>query len=88
MEQTHRIEQTTKLDELESSGFICDSYRGRQCSRFFMPYASHVLIRKLESRPKKNDVVLYVHPDGVQLLRRVMGFDGDSGTDRCVGGYH
>ncbi|MCC8029588.1 MAG: ATP synthase subunit I [Lachnospiraceae bacterium] len=40
-------------------------------------WSSHVLIRKLDGRPKKNDVVLYVRPDGVQVLHRVLSFDGD-----------
>ncbi|MCD8119423.1 MAG: ATP-binding cassette domain-containing protein [Lachnospiraceae bacterium] len=77
MERERENEQTTKLDELESSGFIVIPIKGVSMQPLLYTYTSHVLIRKPEGRPKKNDVVLYVRPDGVQVLHRVMGFDGD-----------
>ncbi|MCD8237800.1 MAG: ATP-binding cassette domain-containing protein [Clostridiales bacterium] len=73
----NKTSQTTKLDELETSGFIVIPIKGVSMRPLLYTYKSHVLIRKLEGRPKKNDVVLYVRPDGVQVLHRVMGFDGD-----------
>lgn len=77
LSQEQKTEQTTKLDELESSGFIVIPIKGISMQPLLYTYTSHVLIRKLEGRPKKNDVVLYVRPDGVQVLHRVMDFDGD-----------
>ncbi|MCD8153913.1 MAG: ATP-binding cassette domain-containing protein [Clostridiales bacterium] len=77
MEEMYTAGQTTKLDELESAGFIVIPIRGISMQPLLYTYISHVLIRKLEGKPKKNDVVLYVRPDGVQVLHRVMGFDGD-----------
>ncbi len=77
MKQEPSMAQTTKLDELESSGFLVIPIKGVSMQPLLYTYSSHVLIRKLEGRPKKHDVVLYVRPDGTQVLHRVMGFDGD-----------
>ncbi|MCC8151507.1 MAG: ATP-binding cassette domain-containing protein [Lachnospiraceae bacterium] len=77
LEQNSTAEQTTKLDELDSAGFIVIPIRGVSMQPLLYTYTSHVLIRKLEGRPRKNDVVLYVRPDGVQVLHRVIGNDGD-----------
>ncbi len=77
MEKTHNARQTTKLDELESSGFIVIPIKGVSMRPLLYTDKSHVLIRKLEGKPKKNDVALYVRPDGVQVLHRIMDFDGD-----------
>ncbi|MCD7845208.1 MAG: S24/S26 family peptidase, partial [Oscillospiraceae bacterium] len=77
MEKTGNIEQTTKLDEMETAGFIVIPIKGVSMQPLLYTYSSHVLIRRLEGRPRKNDVVLYVRPDGVQVLHRIMGFDGD-----------
>ncbi|MCD8019394.1 MAG: S24/S26 family peptidase, partial [Clostridiales bacterium] len=75
-EEQH-TEQTTKLTELESVGFIVIPIKGVSMQPLLYTYTSHVLIRKLEGRPKKNDVALYVRPDGMQVLHRIQGFDGD-----------
>ncbi|MCD8005369.1 MAG: S24/S26 family peptidase [Oscillospiraceae bacterium] len=71
------MENTTRLDELESSGFIVIPIKGVSMNPLLYSYSSHVLIEKLEGRPEINDVVLYVRDDGTQVLHRVMSFDGD-----------
>ncbi|MCD8353598.1 MAG: ATP-binding cassette domain-containing protein [Clostridiales bacterium] len=76
MEPNSNIE-TTKLDELESAGYIVIPIKGVSMQPLLYTYSSHVLIRRLEGKPKKNDVVLYVRPDGAQVLHRVLGFEGD-----------
>lgn len=85
MKQTsagNQTSQTTKLDELESAGYIVIPIKGTSMRPLLYTYSSHVLIRKLEGRPKRNDVVLYVRPDGTQVLHRIMGFDGDTALIR------
>ncbi|MCC8076282.1 MAG: ATP-binding cassette domain-containing protein [Clostridiales bacterium] len=69
--------QASRLDELESEGFLVIPIKGVSMQPLLYACSSHVLIRRLDGRPKKNDVVLYVRPDGTQVLHRVMGFDGD-----------
>ncbi len=71
------MEQTTILAELEREGYVVIPIRGISMRPLLHEESSHVLIRKLEGRPRKNDVVLYVRPNGVQVLHRVLGFDGD-----------
>ncbi len=77
MEPNSNIE-TTKLEELESEGFLVIPIKGISMQPLLYTWSSHVLIRRLESRPKKNDVVLYVRPDGTQVLHRLLGYDGDT----------
>ncbi|MCD7771299.1 MAG: S24/S26 family peptidase [Oscillospiraceae bacterium] len=71
------MESTTRLDELESSGFIVIPIKGVSMNPLLYSYKSHVLIEKPEGRPKINDVVLYVRDDGTQVLHRIISFDGD-----------
>lgn len=71
------MNQTTILKELEQNGFVVIPIRGISMLPLLHPDSSHVLIRKVEGRPKKNDVVLYVRPDGTQVLHRLMRYDGD-----------
>ncbi len=68
---------TSILSELESEGYVIISVRGISMQPLLYTNRSQVLIRRLEKRPKKNDVVLYVRPDGEQVLHRIIGFDGD-----------
>ncbi|MCD7864409.1 MAG: ATP-binding cassette domain-containing protein [Lachnospiraceae bacterium] len=70
-------EQITRLNELESSGFIVIPIKGASMQPLLYTHSSHVSIRKLEGKPKKKDVVLYVRPDGTQVLHRIIGFDED-----------
>ncbi len=72
------MEQTTILSELEREGFIVIPIKGTSMQPLLHENASHVLIRKLSGRPKKNDVVLYVRPNGEQVLHRVIRFEGDT----------
>ncbi|MCD8090102.1 MAG: hypothetical protein LUD81_05675 [Clostridiales bacterium] len=81
MEQTHTL-KTTKLDELETAGFIVISTKGTSMQPLLHTYSSHVLIRKAEGGFKKNDVVLYVRPDGIQVLHRIIGFEGNTALIR------
>jgi len=76
-EGQNQTSQTTKLDELEASGFIVIPIKGVSMRPLLYTWSSHVLIRKLEGRPQKNDVVLYVRPDGTQVLHHIIGFGGD-----------
>ncbi|MCD7785837.1 MAG: S24/S26 family peptidase [Oscillospiraceae bacterium] len=71
------MENTTRLSELESSGFIVIPIKGVSMNPLLYSYTSHVLIEKLDGRPEINDVVLYVRDDGTQVLHRVISFDGD-----------
>ena len=68
---------TTRLDELESSGFIVIPIKGVSMNPLLYSYSSHVMIEKLTERPNVNDVVLYVRDDGTQVLHRIISFDGD-----------
>lgn len=72
------MEQTTMLSELEREGYIVIPVKGVSMQPLLYTDISHVLIRRLEGRPKKNDVVLYVRPDGTQVLHRILAFDGDT----------
>ncbi|MCC8162745.1 MAG: ATP-binding cassette domain-containing protein [Lachnospiraceae bacterium] len=65
------------LDELESSGFVVVPVKGVSMRPLLYADSSQVLIRKPAGRPGKNDVVLYVRPDGRLILHRIIGFDGD-----------
>ncbi len=69
--------ETTRLSELESSGFIVIPIKGVSMNPLLYSYSSQVLIEKLTGRPEINDVVLYVRDDGSQVLHRVISFDGD-----------
>ncbi len=71
------MESTTRLDELESSGFIVIPIKGVSMNPLLYSYKSHVLIEKPEGRLGINDVVLYVRDDGTQVLHRIISFDGD-----------
>ncbi|MCD7847981.1 MAG: S24/S26 family peptidase [Oscillospiraceae bacterium] len=71
------METTTRLSELESSGFIVIPIKGVSMNPLLYSFKSHVLIEKLQGRPEINDVVLYVRDDGTQVLHRVISFDGD-----------
>lgn len=71
------MEPTTILAELEREGYVVIPIRGVSMRPLLREDSAHVLIRSLESRPKKNDVLLYVRPDGTQVLHRLMGYDGD-----------
>ncbi len=71
------IIETTKLAELESEGYIITPIKGVSMRPLLRTDYSHVLIRKLMAQPQKNDIVLYVRPDGAQVLHRIIGFDGD-----------
>ncbi|MCC8097926.1 MAG: S24/S26 family peptidase [Eubacterium sp.] len=77
MEQALNIRQTTKLDELKTAGFIVIPIKGISMNPLLYADKSLVFIRKSEGRPKKNDVVLYVRPNGIMVLHRIIGFDGD-----------
>ncbi|MCC8067451.1 MAG: hypothetical protein LIO94_10200 [Clostridiales bacterium] len=57
-EWQNQTSQTTKLDELETAGYIVIPIKGVSMQPLLYTWSSHVLIRKLEGRPKKNDVVL------------------------------
>lgn len=69
--------ETTRLDELESSGFIVIPIKGVSMNPLLYSYSSQVMIEKLTKRPEINDVVLYVRNDGTQVLHRIISFDGD-----------
>ncbi len=69
--------ETTRLDELESSGFIVIPIKGVSMNPLLYSYSSQVMIEKLTERPKINDVVLYVRDNGTQVLHRIISFDGD-----------
>ncbi|MCD8370943.1 MAG: ATP-binding cassette domain-containing protein [Clostridiales bacterium] len=71
------MELTTIMEEVEQNGFVVIPIRGISMLPLLHQDTSHVLIRKLKDRPKKNDVVLYVRPDGTQVLHRLMGYDED-----------
>ncbi len=71
------MEEITIDSELEKNGFTVIHIKGISMQPLLYTNFSQVLIRKLEGRPKKNDVVLYIRSDGVYVLHRVMGFDGD-----------
>jgi len=71
------MEQTTILEELDQEGYVVIPIRGISMRPLLREDSSHVLIRRLDGKPKKNDVVLYVRPDGTQVLHRLMGYDGD-----------
>ncbi len=71
------MERTTILAELEREGDVVIPIRGVSMRPLLHEESSHVLIRRLEGRPKKNDVLLYVRPDGTQVLHRLRGYDGD-----------
>ncbi len=71
------VTETTALEELEKEGYIVTPTKGISMRPLLRTYSSHVLIRKLNGRPKKGDAVLYVRPDGAQVLHRIIGFDGD-----------
>ncbi|MCD8380484.1 MAG: ATP-binding cassette domain-containing protein [Lachnospiraceae bacterium] len=71
------MNQTTILDELEQEGYVVIPIRGVSMRPLLREESAHVLIRRLEGRPKRNDVLLYVRPDGTQVLHRLMGYDGD-----------
>ncbi|MCC8131306.1 MAG: S24/S26 family peptidase [Oscillospiraceae bacterium] len=70
-------ENTTRLQELETSGFIVIPIKGVSMRPLLYTYKSHVMIEKLSGRPEINDVVLYVRDDGTQVLHRIISFDGD-----------
>jgi len=71
------MEQTTILEELEREGFVVIPIHGSSMRPLLHEDSPQVLIRKLNGRPKKHDVVLYVRPDGTQVLHRIIGFDKD-----------
>lgn len=75
--EPNQTSQTTILEELETAGFVVIPIKGVSMQPLLYTASSQVLIRRLEGRPKKNDIVLYVRPDGTQVLHRVMGFDKD-----------
>ncbi len=71
------MEHTTRLVELENSGFIIIPIKGVSMNPLLYSFSSQVLIERLDGRPKVNDVVLYVRDDGMQVLHRIISFDGD-----------
>ncbi len=71
------VVETTKLAELESEGYIVTPIKGVSMRPLLREDFSQVLICKSKHRPRKYDVVLYVRADGVQVLHRIIGFDGD-----------
>ncbi len=71
------MEEITIGSELEKNGFTVIHIKGISMQPLLYTDFSQVLIRKLEGKPKKNDVVLYIRSDGVYVLHRVVGFDGD-----------
>ncbi|MCD8132535.1 MAG: ATP-binding cassette domain-containing protein [Clostridiales bacterium] len=72
------MEISSYIEDLDRSGYIVVPTKGDSMRPLLSTWSTHVLIRKLEGRPKKNDVVLYVRPDGTKVLHRVIGFDGDT----------
>ncbi len=71
------MEQTTILNELEREGYVVIPIKGVSMLPLLHQESSHVLIRRLDGRPKVNDVLLYVRPDGKQVLHRLIRYDGD-----------
>ncbi|MCD8122320.1 MAG: ATP-binding cassette domain-containing protein [Clostridiales bacterium] len=72
------MEQTKILAELEREGFLVITTRGVSMQPLLYTNESQVLIRRLQERPQKNDVVLYTRPDGELVLHRVIRVEGDT----------